>query len=48
MAEGVCISLVGSNGLLHHPDDRWPDAVNLDKTLRFIEAFTAIGLALAC
>jgi hypothetical protein len=44
---GRYVSLVGMNGLFHHPDDRWPDAVDLHKTVRLIQAFTELGLRLA-
>ncbi len=41
------ISLLGSNGLFHHIDDRWPHAVDLDKTVRLVDAFTDILLQIA-
>ncbi len=39
---GRYISLLGSNGLFHHIDDRWPHAVDMDVTVRLIDAFTDI------
>jgi len=39
---GRYISLLGSNGLFHHIDDRWPDAVDMDITVRLIDAFIDI------
>ena len=39
---GRYISLLGSNGLFHHIDDRWPHAVDMDITVRLIDAFTDI------
>ncbi len=44
---GRYVSLLGANGLFHHPDDRWPEAVDLDKTVRLIHAFTELGILLA-
>jgi hypothetical protein len=44
---GRYVSLLGDNGLFHHPDDRWPDAVELDKTMRLIDAFTNVLVLLA-
>jgi len=41
---GRYISLLGSNGLFHHIDDRWPHAVDMDITVRLINAFTDILL----
>jgi hypothetical protein len=34
---GNYISLLGSNPLFHHPDDRWPDAVDLHKATKLSE-----------
>jgi hypothetical protein len=31
---GRYVSILGGNRLFHHPDDRWPDAVDMDKTRR--------------
>jgi len=44
---GRYISLLGRNGLFHHPDDVWPDAVDLEKTHRWVGAFTDIAVKLA-
>ena len=44
---GRYLSLLGSNPLFHHPDDRWPDAVDIDKTLRLIEALTGLARELS-
>ena len=30
---GHYVSLLGNNKLFHHPEDRWPEAVDLDRTL---------------
>ena len=44
---GRYISLLGGNGLFHHPDDRWPDAIDAEKTARLAEAFSALAVSLA-
>ena len=44
---GRYISLLGRNGLFHHPDDVWPDAVDLEKTTQWVGAFTDIAVKLA-
>lgn len=44
---GTYLSIVGGNGLFHHPRDRWPDAVDVDRVARFARAFTEVGLQLA-
>ncbi|MDP6926473.1 MAG: hypothetical protein QGG84_05245 [Rhodospirillales bacterium] len=44
---GRYISLLGRNGLFHHPADVWPDAVDLEKTTRWVAAFTDIAVRLS-
>ena len=44
---GKYVSLLGGNGLFHHPDDRWPDAIDAAKTARLAEAFSALAVSLA-
>lgn len=44
---GTYLSIVGGNGLFHHPRDRWPDAVDVDRITRYARAFTEVGLQLA-
>ena len=44
---GRYVSLLGSNPLFHHPDDRWPDAVDLEKTTRLVTSCVDIAMALA-
>lgn len=44
---GRYISLLGRSGLFHHPSDTWPDAVDLDKTTRWVSAFTEIAVRLS-
>ena len=31
---GEYISLLGSNPLFHHPDDRWPESIDMDKLVK--------------
>jgi hypothetical protein len=42
---GNYISILGSNGLFHHPADRYPDAVNLDMTTRWTTVFVEMVLS---
>lgn len=44
---GDYISIIGSNGLFHHPHDRWPTAVDVAKLVRYATAFTGIANKLA-
>ncbi len=44
---GSYISILGRNGLFHHPADTWPDAVDLETTIRWVAAFTDIALGLS-
>lgn len=44
---GRYVSLLGDNGLFHHPEDRWPDSVDLDKAVRLTDAFTKLMIRLA-
>lgn len=44
---GRFISILGSNGLFHHPLDTWPKAVNLSVTSKWIQAFAHLGVALS-
>jgi hypothetical protein len=39
---GHYVSLLGNNGLFHHPDDRWPEAVDLDRTLALNQAMLEV------
>lgn len=36
------ISLLGNNRLFHHPEDRWPEAVDLDRTLALNQAMLEV------
>ena len=44
---GDYISIIGSNGLFHHPHDRWPTAVDVAELVRYATAFTGIATRLA-
>jgi len=44
---GRYLSLLGGNGLFHHPNDRWPDAVNVVAVAAFARAFTDIAVELS-
>ena len=37
------LSILGSNPWFHHPDDRWPDTVDLDRTRRIAEALRRLA-----
>jgi len=44
---GRYVSLLGGNGLFHHPDDRWPDAVDAERLAKLAQAFCALAVDLA-
>ena len=44
---GRFVSLLGKNHLFHHPDDRWPDAIDLEKIAGIAGAFTEMAAKLA-
>ncbi len=44
---GRYVSVLGRNGLFHHPSDIWPDPVDLEKTTRWVAAFTEIAVQLS-
>ena len=44
---GQFVSLLGANHLFHHPDDRWPDAVDLSRTTRIASAFAELATTFA-
>ena len=44
---GHFVSLLGSNPLFHHPDDVWPEAVDLEQTVRWVQGFTELSRQLA-
>lgn len=44
---GRYISILGGNGLFHHPDDRWPEAVDLPVTARWVAAIVDLSVQIA-
>jgi hypothetical protein len=46
-AGGRYVSLVAGNRWFHHPDDRWPHTIDLDKAERVVAAVQAITVELA-
>jgi len=44
---GHYISILGGNGLFHHPDDLWPDAVDMKAATAWISAFVDLSVKLA-
>ena len=44
---GQYISIVGRNRLFHHPADRWPVAIDLQKIVRLTHALTKLTVQLA-
>lgn len=46
-AGGRYVSLVGSQRWFHHPDDRWPSAIDLPRTERICRGFLRIARSLA-
>ena len=44
---GRYISILGGNGLFHHPADQWPNAVDLDLTTKWVKAFAQLTVALS-
>ena len=44
---GQYLSLLGSNRWFHHPDDRWPHSIDLDRITRIADAVVRIAKDLA-
>ncbi len=44
---GNYVSILGNNSFFHHPDDRWPKAIDIDKATKIIEAFISLGIKLS-
>ena len=44
---GRYVSVIGSNGLFHHPDDRGVDTVNVQAIMSFVSAFTSLARTLS-
>ena len=45
--QGRNISILGANGLFHHPADQWPHAVDLELTTKWVNAFTQMAVTVA-
>jgi len=45
--KGRYISLLGNNNLFHHPLDQWPNAVNLQRTHDWVNAFAELSISLS-
>ncbi len=45
--QGRYVSILGRNGLFHHPADQWPHAVDVKLTTKWVKAFTQLAIALA-
>jgi len=45
--QGRYVSILGRNGLFHHPADQWPHAVDLELTTKWVKAFTQLAISLA-
>lgn len=43
---GRFFSILGGNGLFHHPEDRWPDAVDVALTCQWVKVLTRVARAL--
>jgi hypothetical protein len=46
-AGGRYFSIIGPNNYSHHPEDRWPNAVDIDKTAKIIRGFISLAIELA-
>lgn len=44
---GRYVSILGGNGLFHHPADTWPDAVDLDAAAAWIRALCNLAVEIA-
>ena len=44
---GRFFSLIGTNGLFHHPSDRWPEAVDVAAVAAIARAFSEVAIELA-
>ena len=40
---GRYVSLLGTNAWFHHPDDRWPETIDVDATARLVQAMIAVA-----
>ena len=46
-AGGRYFSLIGTNNYFHHPEDRWPHAVDIEKTVKIIRSLISLAIKLA-
>lgn len=46
-AGGRYLSILGGNPLFHHPADVWPEAVDLDKTVRCCDMLNAVAVTMS-
>jgi len=46
-AGGRYFSILGSNNYFHHPEDRWPKAVDIDKTVKIIRSLVQLSIELS-
>ena len=44
---GRYVSLLGTNAWFHHPDDRWPATIDVDATVRLVQAMIAVAAGLS-
>jgi hypothetical protein len=44
---GRYFSLIGTNNYFHHPEDRWPKAVDINKTVKIIKGLVQLSIELA-
>ncbi|MFX1337886.1 MAG: M28 family peptidase [Promethearchaeota archaeon] len=44
---GRYFSLIGTNNYFHHPEDRWPKAVDINKTVKIIRSLVQLAIELA-
>lgn len=44
---GRYFSLIGTNNYFHHPEDRWPKAVDINKTVKIIRGLVQLAIELA-
>lgn len=44
---GRYVSLLGTNAWFHHPDDRWPETIDVDATARLVQAMIAVADSLS-
>ncbi|MHA1509121.1 MAG: M28 family peptidase [Promethearchaeota archaeon] len=45
-AGGRYFSIIGTNNYFHHPEDRWPKAVDINKTVKIIRSLVQLSIKL--